>query len=44
MPREKNTDIYVAELLREAEIKATAEISGIKDIDEALKTASKRGT
>lgn len=44
MAREKNTDIMVARLLQAAGIEATAEISGVKEIDEALKTASKRGT
>lgn len=44
MAKEKNTDIMVAVLLNTANIKYKAEESGIKEIDEALKTASKRGT
>lgn len=44
MAREKNTDVMVAGLLDDAGITFKAEISGIKDVDEALKTASKRGT
>ena len=44
MARERNTDVMVADLLRQVGIAFKAEISGIKDVDEALKSASKRGT
>lgn len=44
MVRERNTDVMVANLLSQVDISFKAEISGIKDVDEALKTASKRGT
>lgn len=38
------TDFWVRDLLKEAEIKLSAQGSIIKEIDEALKTASKAGT
>ncbi|MFW0119462.1 HsdM family class I SAM-dependent methyltransferase [Rothia sp. P5764] len=44
MAREKNTDLFVSKLLSDADINHSAEVSGIKDVDKALKTASKRGT
>jgi len=44
MAKEKNTDLMVAKLLDASHISYRAEESGIKEIDEALKTASKRGT
>lgn len=42
--KEKNTDLWVYDLLKEAEINLDAQGSTIKEIDDALKTASKRGT
>lgn len=42
--KEANTDLWVYGLLKEADIKLTAQGSDIKEIDEALKTASKAGT
>ena len=44
--KEVNTDLWVYELLKEAKIsdKFTAQGSNIKEIHEALQTASKRGT
>lgn len=44
--REVNTDLWVYDLLKEAKIqdKFTAQGSTIKEINEALQTASKRGT
>lgn len=42
--KEVNTDLWVYELLKEADIKLTAQGSDIKEIDEALKTASKSKT
>ena len=42
--KEVNTDLWVYELLKEAKIKADYQGSSIKEIDEALKTASKKGT
>lgn len=44
MARERNTDLMVSDLLKEAGIRFKAEVSGIKDVDEALKSSSKRGT
>ena len=44
MPKEKKTDIIVAQLLTEAGIEFTPEESHIHEINEALKTASKRDT
>ena len=41
---ERDTDRWVDGLLKEAEIELEAEKSSIKEIQEALKTASKRGT
>ncbi|WP_025803530.1 N-6 DNA methylase, partial [Campylobacter corcagiensis] len=42
--KEVNTDFWVRDLLKEADIKFDAQGSCIKEIDDALKTASKRGT
>lgn len=42
--KEAHTDLWVYDLLKEAEIQLDAQGSEIKEIDEALKTASKRGT
>lgn len=42
--KEVKTDLWVYELLKEADISLTAQGSDIKEIDEALKTASKSGT
>ena len=44
--KEVNTDLWVYDLLKEAKIqdKFTAQGSTIKEINEALQTASKRGT
>lgn len=44
--KEVNTDLWVYELLKEAELidNFTAQGSNIKEVDEALKTASKKGT
>lgn len=42
--KEVNTDIWVASMLKENEIKYDAQGSTVKELDEALKTASKRGT
>ena len=42
--KEFATDLWVHDLLKEAEIELDAQGSTIKEIDEALKTASKRGT
>lgn len=42
--KEVKTDLWVYDLLNEANIKLDAQGSNIKEIDEALKTASKRGT
>ncbi|EJG89273.1 restriction enzyme BgcI subunit alpha domain protein [Streptococcus infantis SPAR10] len=44
--KEVNTDLWVHELLKEAGIRENfdAQGSNIKEIDEALKTASKKGT
>lgn len=42
--KEVGTDLWVHDLLKEAEIELDAQGSTIKEIDEALKTASKRGT
>lgn len=44
MANEKKTDIIIANLLRDAGIKATPNDSDVKEIHDALKTASKRGT
>ena len=42
--KEVNTDIWVASMLKENEIKYDAQGSTVKELDEALKTASNRGT
>jgi type I restriction enzyme M protein len=42
--KEVKTDLWVYELLKDADISLTAQGSDIKEIDEALKTASKSGT
>ena len=44
--KEINTDLWVYELLKEAKIsdKFSAQGSNIKEINDALQTASKRGT
>lgn len=42
--KEVTTDLWVHDLLKEAGIKLDAQGSEIKEINEALKTASKRGT
>ena len=42
--KEVKTDLWVHDLLKEAGIELDAQGSTIKEIDEALKTASKRGT
>ncbi len=42
--KEVKTDLWVYELLKQAGIILDAQGSSIKEIDEALKTASKRGT
>ncbi len=42
--KEAETDLWVHELLKQAGIVLDAQGSSIKEIDEALKTASKRGT
>lgn len=44
MANEKKTDILIAGLLKNAGIKAEPNGSTIKEIDDALKTSSKRGT
>ena len=42
--KEVKTDLWVYDLLRQAGIVLDAQGSSIKEIDDALKTASKRGT
>ena len=42
--KEVATDLWVHDLLKEAEIELDAQGCSIKNINEALKTASKRGT
>ena len=42
--REIKTDLWVYDLLKQAKIQLDAQGSSIKEIDEALKTASKKGT
>ena len=42
--KEATTDLWVHDLLKEAGIELDAQGSSIKEIDEALKSASKRGT
>lgn len=41
---EANTDLWVYDLLKEADIKLSAQGSNIKEIHKALQTSSKRGT
>ena len=41
--REIKTDLWVYELLKQANLSLDAQGSDIKEIDEALKTASKKG-
>lgn len=42
--KEVKTDLWVYDLLKQAEIQLDAQGSNIKEIDDALKTASKKGT
>lgn len=42
--KEKNLDIFISKLLDNAKIKYSADGSSIKEINDALKTASKKGT
>lgn len=42
--KEANFDLYIRDLMRDANIEPVAQGSDIVEIDEALKTASKRGT
>lgn len=42
--KEVKTDFWVHSLLQNADINATPQGSDIKEINEALKTASKKGT
>ena len=42
--KEVRTDLWVYDLLKQADIKLDAQGSNIKEINEALKTASKKGT
>lgn len=42
--KEKSTDLWVYDLLKEAGLNLEAQGSTIKEINDALKTASKRGT
>lgn len=42
--KEKSTDLWVYDLLKEADIQLDPQGSKIKEINDALKTASKRGT
>ena len=44
MANEKKTDIFISRLLESAKIKYTPNGSDIKEIQDALKTASKKGT
>jgi type I restriction-modification system DNA methylase subunit len=44
MKKEKNLDIFISKLLDGAEIEYSADGSTIKEISDALKTASKKGT
>lgn len=44
MANEKKTDIFISKLLESAKIKYTPNGSDIKEIQEALKTSSKKGT
>ena len=42
--KEAVTDLWVYDLLKEAQLNLSPQGSNIKEIDEALKTASKSGT
>jgi len=42
--KEVNTDLWVASQLKECGISYDAQGSNVKELDETLKTASKRGT
>ena len=42
--KEVKTDLWIYDLLKQADIQLDAQGSNIKEIDEALKTASKKGT
>lgn len=42
--KEKNLDIFISKQLDSAKIKYSADGSSIKEINDALKTASKKGT
>lgn len=42
--KEVKTDLWVAHQLEECHINYDAQGSNVKEVDEALKTASKRGT
>ena len=42
--KEVKTDLWVYELLKQADIKADSQGSSIVEINNALKTASKKGT
>lgn len=42
--KEKDLDIFISKLLDAAKIKYSADGSSIKEINDALKTASKKGT
>ena len=42
--KEVKTDLWVASQLKECGIEYDAQGSNVKELDEALKTASKRGT
>ena len=42
--KEAKTDLWVHDLLKEANIDLEPQGSSIKEIDDALKTASKKGT
>jgi len=42
--KEKNLDIFISKLLDSAKIKYSADGSSIKEVNDALKTASKKGT
>lgn len=42
--KEVKTDLWVYDLLKQADIQLDAQGSDIKEINEALKTASKKGT
>ena len=44
MPNEKKTDIFISKRLESAKIKYTPNGSDIKEVQEAVKTASKKGT